>query len=121
MSASRIRLTRPDDWHVHLRDGPALSAVTPATAETFGRAIVMPNLRPPVTTTDQAALYRARIVATLPPGSRFEPLMTLYLTDETSPAEIARAKASGLVHAVKYYPAGATTNSQSGVTELVRA
>jgi dihydroorotase len=114
-------MRRPDDWHVHLRDGPALAAVAPATAEAFGRAIVMPNLKPPIATTDQAARYRERVIAALPAGSRFEPLMTLYLTDETSPAEIARAKASGFVHAVKYYPAGATTNSQSGVTALARA
>jgi len=121
MTAPRIRLARPDDWHVHFRDGSALLAVAPATAEAFGRAIVMPNLNPPVTTTEMAARYRARIVAALRPGSRFEPLMTLYLTDETSAAEIARAKASGFVHAVKYYPAGATTNSRSGVTALARA
>jgi dihydroorotase len=120
MSSRRIRMRRPDDWHVHLRDGPALVAVAPATAEVFGRAIVMPNLLPPVTTTAQAAQYRARILAALPAGSSFTPLLTLYLTDETSPAEIARAKASGFVHAVKYYPAGATTNSQSGVTALSR-
>jgi dihydroorotase len=121
MSLRRIRLVRPDDWHVHLRDGPALAAVAPAPAEAFGRAIVMPNLKPPVTTAAGAAHYRERILAALPAGSRFTPLMTLYLTDETSPAEIARAKASGFVHAVKYYPAGATTNSQSGVTALSRA
>ena len=121
MSLRRIRLVRPDDWHVHLRDGPALAAVAPATAEAFGRAIVMPNLKPPVTTAAGAAHYRERILAALPAGSRFTPLMTLYLTDETSPAEIARAKASGFVHAVKYYPAGATTNSQAGVTALARA
>jgi dihydroorotase len=121
MSAPRIRLTRPDDWHVHFRDGAALAAVAPATAEVFGRAIVMPNLKPPVATTEMAAQYRARILAALPAGSRFAPLMTLYLTDETSSEEISRAKASGLVHAVKYYAAGATTNSQSGVTSLARA
>jgi dihydroorotase len=121
MSPRRLRLVRPDDWHLHLRDGAALSAVAPATAEVFGRAIVMPNLKPPVTTTDAAARYRARILAALPAATRFLPLMTLYLTDETSPAEIARAKDAGFVHAVKYYPAGATTNSQSGVTALSRA
>jgi dihydroorotase len=121
MSPRRIRLTRPDDWHVHLRDGAPLAAVAPATAEAFGRAIVMPNLKPPVTTTELAARYRGRILAALPAESGFTPLMTLYLTDETSPQEIARAKASGFVHAVKYYPAGATTNSQSGVTALSRA
>jgi dihydroorotase len=118
MSPRRIRLRRPDDWHLHLRDGAALRAVLPATAEAFGRAIVMPNLTPPVTTTAAAAAYRERILAARPSGSAFEPLMTLYLTDETSAQEIARAKASGFVHAVKYYPAGATTNSQSGVTAL---
>jgi dihydroorotase len=118
MSPRRIRLRRPDDWHLHLRDGAALRAVLPATAQAFGRAIVMPNLTPPVTTTAAAAAYRERILAARPSGSAFEPLMTLYLTDETSAQEIARAKASGFVHAVKYYPAGATTNSQSGVTAL---
>jgi dihydroorotase len=118
MSPRRIRLRRPDDWHLHLRDGAALRAVLPATAEAFGRAIVMQNLTPPVTTTAAAAAYRERILAARPSGSAFEPLMTLYLTDETSAQEIARAKASGFVHAVKYYPAGATTNSQSGVTAL---
>jgi dihydroorotase len=118
MSPRRIRLRRPDDWHLHLRDGAALRAVLPATAEAFGRAIVMPNLKPPVTTVAAAAAYRQRIREALPAGSRFEPLMTLYLTDETSAQEIARAKASGFVHAVKYYPAGATTNSQAGVTAL---
>ncbi|HTL77122.1 MAG TPA: dihydroorotase [Casimicrobiaceae bacterium] len=121
MSPRRIRLVRPDDWHLHLRDGAALRAVLPATAQVFGRAIVMPNLNPPLTTTKPALDYRARIVDALPAGSRFEPLMTLYLTDETSAGEIARAKASGCVYAIKYYPAGATTNSQSGVTALARA
>ena len=116
-----LTIRKPDDWHVHFRDGAALAAVAPATAEVFGRAIAMPNLKPPVTTTERAAQYRARISAALPPGSRFAPLMTLYLTDETSSEEIIRAKASGFVHAVKYYPAGATTNSQSGVTALSRA
>ena len=116
----RLTLTRPDDWHLHLRDGAHLRAVLPDTASRFGRAIVMPNLRPPVTTTEAALDYRRRIVEALPAGSRFEPLMTLYLTDNTQPAEIARAKASGVVHAVKYYPAGATTNSDSGVTDLAR-
>ena len=116
----RLTLTRPDDWHLHLRDGAHLRAVLPDTARRFGRAIVMPNLRPPVTTTEAALDYRRRIVEALPAGSRFEPLMTLYLTDNTPPAEIERAKASGAVHAVKYYPAGATTNSDSGVTDLSR-
>jgi dihydroorotase len=113
-----LTLTRPDDWHLHLRDGAALRSVVGHTAARFGRAIVMPNLLPPVTTTSQAAAYRQRIVAALPAGCNFEPLMTLYLTDHTSPAEIARAQASGCVHAVKYYPAGATTHSDAGVTDL---
>jgi dihydroorotase len=115
-----LTLARPDDWHVHLRDGPALAAVARHTARVFGRAIVMPNLKPPVTSVAAAADYRARILAALPAGSRFAPLMTLYLTDNTAPAEIDRAKASGFVHAAKYYPAGATTNSDSGVTALDR-
>ena len=118
-SASQtLALTRPDDWHLHLRDGAALAAVLPHSARQFARAIVMPNLRPPVTTVALARGYRERIVAALPAGARFEPLMTLYLTDNTTPEEIALAKASGVVHAVKYYPAGATTNSDSGVTRL---
>jgi dihydroorotase len=116
-----LTLIRPDDWHLHLRDGALMPAVVGATARVFGRAIVMPNLKPPVTTAAEARAYRDRILAALPAASRFEPLMTLYLTDNTSPAEIAAAKASGLVHAVKYYPAGATTNSDSGVTDLARA
>ena len=94
---TRLTLRRPDDWHLHLRDGAALAAVLPHTAARFARAIVMPNLKPPVTLTAQAAAYRARILAALPAGARFEPLMTLYLTDGTSPAEIGRAKASGIV------------------------
>src|SRR5512142_1458386 len=121
MTAHRVRLLRPDDWHLHLRDASALGAVAPATAQVFGRAIVMPNLRPPITTVAMATAYRERIVAALPRNAAFTPLMTLYLTDDTSADEIARAKASGIVHAVKYYPAGATTNSQSGVTKLARA
>ena len=121
MEARTVRITRPDDWHLHLRDGAALRAVVPATAQVFGRAIVMPNLKPPVTTVAAAFAYRQRILAALPEGSRFDPLMTLYLTDATSADEIARAKASGFIHAVKYYPAGATTNSQSGVTAVERA
>src|SRR5690349_3132320 len=121
MEARTVRITRPDDWHLHLRDGAALRAVAPATAQVFGRAIVMPNLTPPITTVDAALAYRHRILAALPADSSFDPLMTLYLTDATSAAEIARAKASGFIHAVKYYPAGATTNSQSGVTALERA
>ncbi|KAF0843190.1 dihydroorotase [Methylovorus glucosotrophus] len=115
---SSLTITRPDDWHLHLRDGAALQAVLPDTARRFGRAIVMPNLRPPVTTTDLAQAYRQRILAALQPGDRFEPLMTLYLTDKTSAEEIRLAKASGIVHGVKLYPAGATTNSDSGVTNL---
>ena len=115
-----LTLSRPDDWHLHLRDGTALAAVVGHSARVFGRAIVMPNLRPPVTTVAAAQAYRKRIVDALPSGSRFEPLMTLYLTDNTSPEEITRAKQSGFVHAVKYYPAGATTNSDSGVTALDR-
>ncbi|MCA1978211.1 MAG: dihydroorotase [Thiobacillus sp.] len=116
-----ITLTRPDDWHIHFRDGAAMASVLPDTARVFGRAIAMPNLKPPVTTTALAADYRARLRAAVPAGTTFEPLMTLYLTDNTSPDEIRRARASGFVHAVKYYPAGATTNSDSGVTELARA
>ncbi len=117
----RLQLTRPDDWHLHLRDGAALAAVLPDTARRFGRAIVMPNLKPPVTTVEQAAAYRARILAALPAGATFTPLMTLYLTDRTPAAEILAAKQSGFVHAVKYYPAGATTNSENGVTDWQRA
>jgi dihydroorotase len=118
---STLTLARPDDWHLHLRDGPEMAAVLGASSSVFGRAIIMPNLRPPVTTTAAAAAYRRRILAALPAGSRFEPLMTLYLTDNTDAAEIGRAKASGFVYAAKYYPAGATTNSDSGVTSLDRA
>ncbi|WP_334108464.1 dihydroorotase [Methylobacillus sp.] len=113
-----ITITRPDDWHLHLRDGAALQAVLPDTARRFGRAIVMPNLRPPIVTTVLAREYRERILQALPAGSNFEPLMTLYLTDNTSAEEIALAKQSGIVHGVKLYPAGATTNSDSGVTNL---
>jgi dihydroorotase len=112
-----LTLTRPDDWHLHLRDGAQLAAVLPDTARQFARAIVMPNLKPPVTTTDRAAAYRQRILAARPPGSDFEPLMTLYLTDNTPPEEIVRAKAAGVV-ALKLYPAGATTNSDAGVTDI---
>lgn len=117
----KISILRPDDWHLHLRDGASLGAVVAHTAERFGRAMVMPNLKPPVTTVDAAAAYRARILAALPAESRFQPLMALYLTDGTTADEIARAKASGFVQAVKYYPAGATTNSDAGVTGLERA
>jgi dihydroorotase len=113
-----LTLTRPDDWHLHLRDGAALAAVLPDTARRFARAVVMPNLKPPVVTTEQAAAYRSRILAALPARLKFAPLMTLYLTDNTPPAEIDRARASGVVHAVKYYPAGATTNSDAGVTAI---
>ena len=116
----RLTLTRPDDWHLHLRDGSMLRSVVGATARVFGRAIVMPNLKPPVTTTAAARTYRERIVAALPEGSRFEPLMTLYLTDQTTADEVARARSSGIVHAIKYYPAGATTHSAAGVTDLAR-
>ena len=115
-----ITLTRPDDWHLHLRDGAAMADVLPHSARRFARAIVMPNLRPPVTTTAQAVEYRNRILAALPGGMAFEPLMTLYLTDNTSAEEIRRARASGIVHGVKLYPAGATTNSDSGVTDVRR-
>jgi dihydroorotase len=115
-----LTLTRPDDWHVHLRDGPAMASVVGHTACRFARAIVMPNLRPPVVTTDQALVYRGRIRAALGPTSDFEPLMTLYLTDNTRPEEMAVARASGAVAACKLYPAGATTNSESGVTDLRR-
>jgi dihydroorotase len=113
-----LTITRPDDWHLHLRDGAALAAVLPDTARRFARAIVMPNLKPPVTTVALAAAYRERILAALPPGMSFTPLMTLYLTDNMAPAEIDAAKASGFVHAVKLYPAGATTNSDAGVSDL---
>jgi dihydroorotase len=115
-----LTITRPDDWHLHLRDGAALAAVLPHTVRQFARAIVMPNLRPPVTTTALAIAYRERILAAVPAGMTFEPLMTLYLTDNTSADEIRRAKASGVVHGVKLYPAGATTNSDSGVTDVRR-
>ena len=115
-----LTLTRPDDWHLHLRDGDMLAAVLPDTARRFARAIVMPNLNPPVRTVADAAAYRGRILSALPAGPAFEPLMTLYLTDNTSPEEVLKARASGFVHAVKYYPAGATTNSDSGVTDIRR-
>ena len=114
-----ITLRRPDDWHLHLRDGAALAAVLPFSARQFGRAIVMPNLQPPVTTAQAALAYRRRILAALPAGADFQPLMTLYLTDQTAPDEIARAKAAGVV-ALKLYPAGATTNSDAGVTDIRR-
>jgi dihydroorotase len=112
-----ITLTRPDDWHLHVRDGDVLSTVVPHTARQFGRAIIMPNLKPPVTTAAQALAYRDRILAAVLQGVSFEPLMTLYLTDKLAPEEIVRAKAAGVV-AAKLYPAGATTNSDAGVTDL---
>ena len=118
---NQLTITRPDDWHLHLRDGDAMAAVLSDTAQRFARAIVMPNLKPPVTTVSEAERYRDRILAALPEGLKFEPLMTLYLTDNTAPEEIARARRSGFIHAVKYYPAGATTNSDSGVTDLRKA
>ncbi|MEY4208297.1 MAG: hypothetical protein RLZZ20_1449 [Pseudomonadota bacterium] len=117
---SKIILTRPDDWHLHLRDGVVLRDVLPHTARQFARAIVMPNLKPPVTTTEMAKAYRKRILDVLPSDMHFEPLMTLYLTDNTSVDEIGRAVDSGIVHGVKLYPAGATTNSDAGVTDLKR-
>ncbi|AME23802.1 dihydroorotase [Burkholderia sp. PAMC 26561] len=122
-SVDSVTLARPDDWHLHVRDGAVLAAVLPHTARQFGRAIIMPNLRPPVTTTEMAAAYRGRILAALPkdgPGAKFEPLMTLYLTDNTPPDEIRRARESGFVHGVKLYPAGATTNSDAGVTSIAK-
>jgi dihydroorotase len=115
-----LTIRRPDDWHLHLRDGEALRAVLPFTAARFARAIVMPNLQPPVTNTDQALDYRQRILDALPAGMKFEPLMTLYLTDHTYPSEVDRAKASGHIHGFKLYPAGATTHSDSGVTDIRR-
>jgi dihydroorotase len=117
----RLTLTRPDDWHLHLRDGAMLAAVLAHSARQFARAIVMPNLKPPVTTVALAAAYRARILAALPQGLRFEPLMTLYLTDHTPPEEIEKAADSGFVRAIKLYPAGATTNSDSGLTRIENA
>ncbi|MBW8307486.1 MAG: dihydroorotase [Thiobacillus sp.] len=115
-----LTITRPDDWHIHFRDGAAMQSVLPDTARVFGRAIAMPNLRPPVVNVADAMAYRGRLLAAAA-GTSFEPLMALYLTDNTTPEEIRRARASGFVHAVKYYPAGATTNSDSGVTELTKA
>ena len=115
-----LTITRPDDWHIHFRDGAAMQSVLPDTARVFGRAIAMPNLKPPVVNVADAAAYRERLLAAAA-GTSFEPLMTLYLTDNTPPEEIRRARESGFVHAVKYYPAGATTNSDSGVTELAKA
>ena len=117
----RLDIRRPDDWHLHLRDDSTLAAVVGHSARCFGRAIIMPNLKPPVTTPEQARAYRQRILEALPAGSRFEPLMTLYLTDNTRPEVLAAAQQDGLVKAVKYYPAGATTNSDAGVTGIERA
>lgn len=116
-----LSLTRPDDWHVHFRDGAAMASVLPDTARVFGRAIAMPNLKPPVVNVADAAAYRDRLRAAVPAGSAFEPLMTLYLTEKTSAKDIREARASGFVHALKYYPAGATTHSESGVTDLDKA
>ncbi|MCL2076267.1 MAG: dihydroorotase [Betaproteobacteria bacterium] len=120
MSGRTITLTRPDDWHVHLRDGALLQAALPHTARRFARAIVMPNLTPPIVDVALAAAYRERIINALPEGACFTPLMTLYLTDETSPEEIEKAAESGFVHAVKLYPAGATTNSSQGIARIER-
>src|SRR5688572_15851047 len=120
METLTLTLTRPDDWHLHLRDGDYLRAVLPDTARRFARAIVMPNLKPPVTTVALAQAYRQRILDALAPGARFEPLMTLYLTDNTSPKEIIQLNQILTIKAVKYYPAGATTNSDAGVTDLAR-
>ena len=117
---NELRLLRPDDWHLHLRDGGELAAVVGASAAQFARAIVMPNLKSPVVTLEQALAYRERILAALPSGSDFEPLMTLYLTEATSPATVRAARASGIVHAIKLYPAGATTNSDAGVRDWRR-
>ncbi len=120
MSVDQISLIKPDDWHVHLRDGNALQTTVPHSARQFARTIVMPNLEQPVTTVAAASSYRDRILAAVPAGDAFEPLMTLYLTDSTSTDEIDRVAASDFVHAVKYYPAGATTNSENGVTDIAR-
>ncbi|MBC6961700.1 MAG: dihydroorotase, partial [Nitrosomonas sp.] len=121
-TADKLTFIRPDDWHLHLRDGNAMRSVLPDTARRFARAIVMPNLKLPIVTTEQAAAYHARILSALPDElvGRFEPLMTLYLTDTTSPEEITRARASGIVQGIKLYPAGATTHSDAGVTDIAR-
>ena len=118
MSSKTLRLTQPDDWHLHLRDGETLSTTVPHSSRTFARAIVMPNLKPPVTTVEQALAYRQRIISNIPEGRSFEPLMTLYLTEKLDPEEVQRAYDEQCVHAIKFYPAGATTNSESGVAEL---
>ena len=115
-----LTITRPDDWHLHLRDEAVLASVAPHSARQFGRAIIMPNLAPPVTTTEQALAYRERILAAAGDGLDFQPLMTLYLTDNTSVDEIRKARDSGHIHALKLYPAGATTNSDAGVTDLAK-
>lgn len=120
MNIDSLTIARPDDWHLHLRDGAAMASVLPHSACQFARAIVMPNLKPPITTTEQAILYQQRVKGALPVGSTFEPLMTLYLTDNTAAEEIHRARESGIVYAVKLYPAGATTNADSGVTDVRR-
>ena len=117
----KLTITRPDDWHLHVRDGAALAAVLPDTCRQMGRAIIMPNLKPPVTTVEMAAAYRERILAARPAGSTFEPLMTLYLTEATTADEVRKAKASGFVHGIKLYPAGATTNSDAGVRDVSNA
>ena len=116
--ANSLRILRPDDWHLHVRDGAQLASVLPFTARQFARAIIMPNLKPPVTTLALAAAYRERILAAVPADARFEPLMTLYLTDTTSPDEIKAAQRSGFVVGAKLYPAGATTHSDAGVTAI---
>ncbi len=118
MSPTTLRLTQPDDWHLHLRDGEALATTVPHSSRMFARSIVMPNLKPPVTTVDQAIAYRQRIVAAIPVGRAFTPLMTLYLTEGLNPQEVARAHAEESIHGIKFYPAGATTNSENGVAEL---
>jgi dihydroorotase len=117
MSPQQLTITRPDDWHLHVRDGAAMASIVPHSAAQFARALIMPNLKPPVTTAAQALAYRGRILEAVPPSLQFEPLMSLYLTDNLPPEEITRAKAAGVV-ALKLYPAGATTNSDAGVTDL---
>lgn len=114
----QLTLVRPDDWHLHLRDGALMKAVLADTAKQFARAIIMPNLKPPITSTALALDYRARILAALPPGAKFEPLMTLYLTNDTGAEDIRQARQSGMIHAVKLYPSGATTHSDAGVTDI---
>ena len=116
----RLEITQPDDWHLHLRDGRAMADVVGHSARSFARAVIMPNLQPPITTTDEALAYRGRIIDALPEGRAFDPLMTLYLTDLTSPQEIEKAAGRGEIVGVKLYPAGATTNSEAGVTDIAR-